>query len=133
MKKILKVVSIVVIIIYLVDLRYSIYKIQNKLDITPSAHSSKLVEQKQEKAFNYIQKKQYDTAINECREILIMDPNNAIALERMGSCYYQLGQKGKALETWEKVIKIDPANEDVKKILKSFSKTEPAVKGIKIK
>ncbi|HAX61739.1 MAG TPA: hypothetical protein DCX95_04150, partial [Elusimicrobia bacterium] len=65
-----------------------------------------------------------------------IDPKNVLALERMGSCYYQMGLKDKAMATWKKVLEIDPANRDVKKILKmfggrSFSKTELDIKEIK--
>ncbi|HAX61870.1 MAG TPA: hypothetical protein DCX95_04865 [Elusimicrobia bacterium] len=152
MKKFLKIVSIVIIVLYFIDLRYSIYRIQNEIGIpsvlntlsTILSYGKKplddpaltLIEKKHEKARDYFAKKQYDAAINECWEILTIDPKNVLALERMGSCYYQMGLKDKAMATWKKVLEIDPANRDVKKILKmfggrSFSKTELDIKEIK--
>ncbi|MFA5778748.1 MAG: PorV/PorQ family protein [Elusimicrobiota bacterium] len=87
---------------------------------TTSAPALNLIEQKQEKARDYFQKKQYDAAINECQEILIIDTKNVLALKRMGSCYYQMGLKDKALATWKKVLEIDPTDKDVLDILKMF-------------
>src|SRR3989339_1307659 len=85
-----------------------------------TAPALSLVEQKQEKAREFFSKKQYDAAINECQEILIIDPKNVLALKRMGSCYYQMGLKEKAITTWKKVLEIDPTDKDVLDILKMF-------------
>ena len=85
-----------------------------------TAPALSLVEQKQEKAREFFSKKQYDAAINECQEILIIDPKNVLALKRMGSCYYQMGLKDKAVATWKKVLEIDPTDKDVLDILKMF-------------
>ncbi|MEW6555739.1 MAG: PorV/PorQ family protein [Elusimicrobiota bacterium] len=88
-----------------------------KLTTAPALN---LIEQKQEKAREYFAKKQYDAAINECQEILIIDPKNVLALKRMGSCYYQMDLKEKAVATWKKVLEIDPTDKDVLDILKMF-------------
>jgi len=85
-----------------------------------TAPALSLVEQKQERARDFFGKKQYDAAINECQEILIIDPKNVLALKRMGSCYYQMGLKEKAITTWKKVLEIDPTDKDVLDILKMF-------------
>jgi tetratricopeptide (TPR) repeat protein len=85
-----------------------------------SAPALSLIEQKQEKAREYFSKKQYDAAINECQEILIIDSKNLLALKRMGSCYYQMGLKDKAIATWKKVLEIDPTDKDVLDILRMF-------------
>jgi len=87
---------------------------------TTSAPALNLIERKQENAREYFSKKQYDAAINECQEILIIDPKNVLALKRMGSCYYQMGLKEKAMATWKKVLEIDPTDKDVLDILKMF-------------
>ncbi|MDO8735032.1 MAG: PorV/PorQ family protein, partial [Elusimicrobiota bacterium] len=85
-----------------------------------TAPALNLIEKKQEKAREYFQKKQYDAAINECQEILIIDPKNVLGLKRMGSCYYQMGLKDKAMATWKKVLEIDPTDKDVLDILQMF-------------
>ena len=85
-----------------------------------AAPALSLIEQKQEKAREYFSKKQYDAAINECQEILIIDSKNVLALKRMGSCYYQMGLKEKAIATWKKVLEIDPTDKDVLDILQMF-------------
>lgn len=85
-----------------------------------TAPALNLIEKKQEKAREFFAQKKYDAAINECQEILIIDPKNILALKRMGSCYYQMGLKEKAIATWKKVLEIDPVEKDVLDILQMF-------------
>jgi tetratricopeptide (TPR) repeat protein len=72
-----------------------------------------LVEQKMYRALNYLYEDRSDLAIVECQEVLELEPNNTLALSRLGSAYYVIGQKEKAKELWLKVLEIEPENKEV--------------------
>ena len=72
-----------------------------------------LVEQKLYRALNYLYEDRSDLAIVECQEVLELEPNNTLALSRLGSAYYVIGQKEKATELWLKVLEMEPENEEV--------------------
>ncbi len=78
-----------------------------------------LVEQKMYRALNYLYEDRSDLAIVECQEVLELEPNNTLALSRLGSAYYVIGQKEKAKELWLRVLEIEPEN---KEVLESLSK-----------
>ncbi len=72
-----------------------------------------LVEQKLYSALKNIYNARYDLAIIECNEVLELEPENVLALTRLGSAYYALGKKAKAVEVWKEALKYDPANKDI--------------------
>jgi len=72
-----------------------------------------LVEQKLYRALNYLYEDRSDLAIVECQEVLELEPNNTLALSRLGSAYYVIGQKEKAKQLWLKVLEMEPENEEV--------------------
>jgi|GEM_PF-787949 len=78
-----------------------------------------LVEQKMYRALNYLYEDRGDLAIVECQEVLELEPDNTLALSRLGSAYYVIGQKEKAKELWLRVLEIEPEN---KEVLESLSK-----------
>lgn len=47
-----------------------------------------------------------------------MEPHNVLALTRMGSAYYAMGQKSEARRYWEKALKLDPQNNVIKQFLR---------------
>ncbi|MDH5661400.1 MAG: tetratricopeptide repeat protein [Elusimicrobiota bacterium] len=72
-----------------------------------------LVEQKMYRALNYLYEDRSDLAIVECQEVLELEPNNTLALSRLGSAYYVIGQKEKAKELWLRVLEMEPENKEV--------------------
>jgi len=72
-----------------------------------------LVEQKMYRALNYLYEDRSDLAIVECQEVLELEPDNTLALSRLGSAYYVIGQKEKAKELWLRVLEIEPENKEV--------------------
>lgn len=72
-----------------------------------------LVEQKLYSALKNIYNARYDLAIIECNEALELEPRNVLALTRLGSAYYALGKKEKAIEVWREALKYDPGNQDI--------------------
>jgi tetratricopeptide (TPR) repeat protein len=75
-----------------------------------------LIDQKLQKALEKIYGGEYLVAAKECQEVLDLEPDNALALTRLGSVYYAMGQVKQARVYWQQALKVD-ANNDV---LKSF-------------
>jgi tetratricopeptide (TPR) repeat protein len=75
-----------------------------------------LIDQKLQKALEKIYSGEYLVAAKECQEVLDLEPENPLALTRLGSVYYAMGQVKQAREFWKQALQQD-ANNDV---LKSF-------------
>lgn len=80
--------------------------------------SVSIIEKRVKEAADFIGKNQFESAIVYCNRVLMLQPNNVSAINRLGSAYYSLGQKDKAKEYWTKVLSIDPKNVDAKNLLK---------------
>lgn len=63
---------------------------------------------KHKKAAGYFYMKQYNMVVENCSEIILIDPTNHTALTRLGSAYFMLGDKEKARYYYEKAIEIYP-------------------------
>ncbi|MFB0527224.1 MAG: tetratricopeptide repeat protein [bacterium] len=87
-----------------------------------------LVEQKMYRALNYLYEDRSDLAIVECQEVLELEPNNTLALSRLGSAYYVIGQKEKAKELWLKVLEMEPENKEVLESLRKEGVIPPKKK-----
>jgi len=87
-----------------------------------------LAEQKMYRALNYLYEDRSDLAIVECQEVLELEPNNTLALSRLGSAYYVIGQKEKAKELWLKVLQIEPENKEVLESLRKEGVVPPKSK-----
>ena len=75
-----------------------------------------LIDQKLQKALEKIYGGEYLVAAKECQEVLDLEPENALALTRLGSVYYAMGQVKQAREYWKQALEQDPNND----VLKSF-------------
>ncbi|MDI6641511.1 MAG: tetratricopeptide repeat protein [Elusimicrobiota bacterium] len=53
--------------------------------------------------------KDFQTATRLCKDVIELEPENYLAYLRLGSAYYQLGDKEKALAAWQKAIKLEPS------------------------
>jgi len=87
-----------------------------------------LAEQKLYRALNYLYEDRSDLAIVECQEVLELEPNNTLALSRLGSAYYVIGQKEKAKELWLRVLEIEPDNKEVLEFLRKEGIVPPEKK-----
>jgi len=87
-----------------------------------------LVEQKMYRALNYLYEDRSDLAIVECQEVLELEPNNTLALSRLGSAYYVIGQKEKAKELWLRVLEMEPENKEVLESLRKEGVVPPKKK-----
>ena len=59
----------------------------------------------------------YLTAIDDCTDVLDLEPNNVMALTRLGSAYFSMNEKEKARQIWTKALQFDPNNGVLKKFL----------------
>lgn len=67
-----------------------------------------IVDQKLYESLIAFRKRNYHETIRLCEEILLLEPDNALAYRRLGSAFYALGEKDKAKKMWEKSIEIEP-------------------------
>jgi tetratricopeptide (TPR) repeat protein len=77
-----------------------------------------LIEQKLVAALNHIYDGKYDCAIVECNEVLELEPENILALKRLGSSYYALGKEQQAKRIWRQAQRLAPKDEELKMFLK---------------
>jgi len=75
-----------------------------------------LIDQKLQKALEKIYAGEYLVAAKECQEVLDLEPENALALTRLGSVYYAMGQVKQARVYWKQALTLDSKND----VLKSF-------------
>ncbi|MEK7288104.1 MAG: four helix bundle protein [Elusimicrobiota bacterium] len=89
---------------------------KNKPLLSPEANvGSKLAE-----ADRYFRQGRFDLAAKSCEDAIKLEPNNALAYERMGSSYFALGLRDKAAEMWKKAIEIKPENTALKDFMIKF-------------
>lgn len=62
----------------------------------------------------------YDAAVRRAQDVLDLEPNNVTALEIMGSAFFLMEQKDKAVAVWRKVLELDPNNRSVREFLQSI-------------
>ncbi|MEN3013377.1 MAG: tetratricopeptide repeat protein [Endomicrobiia bacterium] len=67
-------------------------------------------------------KRDYATAIKLCEEILLLEPEDVLAYKRLGSAFYALGQKDKALQMWQQALQLDPKDEKLKNMIENIKK-----------
>jgi len=75
-----------------------------------------LIDQKLQRALEKIYSGEYLISAKECQEVLDLEPENALALTRLGSVYYAMGQVKQARTYWQQAQALDPKND----VLKSF-------------
>ncbi|HOW29024.1 MAG TPA: tetratricopeptide repeat protein [Elusimicrobiota bacterium] len=76
-----------------------------------------LVDYKLQSVVEYVYAGQYLKAINECNQVLDLEPNNVLALTRLGSSYFAMNQKEKAMSYWRRALTLDPENQVLKRFL----------------
>ncbi|OGS27816.1 MAG: hypothetical protein A2297_03705, partial [Elusimicrobia bacterium RIFOXYB2_FULL_48_7] len=93
-----------------------------KLDDIPEGMT--FVDYKLYQALNHIYDGHYDIAIKESKEVLDLEPENVLALKRLGSALYCLGkaeekpsvvEEGRAV--WKKAVKLSPDDLEIKEFL----------------
>ncbi|MEK7858011.1 MAG: PorV/PorQ family protein [Elusimicrobiota bacterium] len=98
----------------MVEKEAQVAEVTRKLD---SPEQFTWVDQKIYDARQSVYDGKYDAAVRRSQDVLDLEPNNVTALEIMGSAFYMMEQKDKALAVWKKVLELDPNNKAVKEFL----------------
>ena len=65
----------------------------------------------------YVKKKQYHEAIEQYQQALRLDPDAAIIHAALGWAYYNVGRLDAAIAAGEEVMRLEPDNPDVPKLM----------------
>jgi tetratricopeptide (TPR) repeat protein len=84
----------------------------------PPAEDMNIIEQNLFAALNNIYEGRYDIAVQQCQLVLSIEPNNVLALKRLGSAYFALGRRGKARETWQRALKLSPGDAELRAFIR---------------
>ncbi|MBI4063537.1 MAG: tetratricopeptide repeat protein [Elusimicrobia bacterium] len=75
---------------------------------------------KLQEADRFFRQGRFEMATKACEDAIKLDPNNALAYERLGSSYFALGIRDKAFEMWKKSLEINPDNKALSEFLHRF-------------
>jgi tetratricopeptide (TPR) repeat protein len=84
----------------------------------PPVRDMNVIDQYLFAALSHIYEGRYDLAIQKCLIVLELQPQNVLALKRLGSAYFVMGKKDKAREAWEKALKLAPEDQELKRFIK---------------
>jgi len=73
-----------------------------RVDRSQPASGLTLVDKMQYESLIAFKKKDYAETIKLCEDILLLEPDNALALKRIGSAFYALGETEKAKKMWQR-------------------------------
>src|SRR5204863_5589574 len=76
-----------------------------------------LIDQKLQKALEKIYSGEYMVAAKECQEVLDLEPENPLALTRLGSVYYAMGQVKQARVYSQQALALDSQNDVLRRFL----------------
>jgi tetratricopeptide (TPR) repeat protein len=86
----------------------------NEDPVTPGM---KLLEFKNYVAIHQIYDAKYHLAVMTLDEILQLEPDDLIALKRLGSAYFSLGRMDEARAAWTAALKLQPGDATLKKFI----------------
>ncbi len=78
------------------------------------------VDQLLAESLEYFYDGRYSMAIRKCREVLELEPTNTVALTRLGSIHWARGDEDVAYSLWERVLEIDPNNQEVLPMMEEY-------------
>jgi len=98
---------------------------QLKLNDTKPAETG-LLDHKKEVALHYIYDSKFYLAVRELEDTLKLEPEDATALQRLGSTYLQLKDYTRAREAWEKALSLNPDDEQLKAYMAALNEIPQA-------
>jgi len=69
--------------------------------------------------------KRYEDAATQCLEALLLSPSNAAVYERLGSMYYAMGAKSRAINAWRESLRINSKNPPLKDFMARLESDGP--------
>ena len=91
---------------------------QEHLDVVrsmpPVSRDTDIIEQILASSLNHIYDGRFDLAVEECVLVLELQPQNVLALKRLGSAYFAMGKRGKAMEVWGKALRLSPNDRELR-------------------
>ncbi len=77
-------------------------------------------------------KKEYGISLLECQEITQLEPSSTEDWEKLGSLYFVIGVKDKAMEAYNKALSLNPKNKDLRDFInKNNLKSKSPVRRVK--
>lgn len=67
-------------------------------------------------------KRDYAQTVKLCEEILILEPDDVLAYKRLGSAFYAMGNKTKALQMWRRALQLDPRDDKLRRMIETLQK-----------
>jgi len=92
---------------------------QLKLNDTKPAQMG-VLEHKKELALQHIYDSKFYLAIKELEAALKLEPEDPVALKRLGSAYVKLKDYPRARDAWEKALKLTPEDEQLNEYIKAL-------------
>jgi tetratricopeptide (TPR) repeat protein len=84
-----------------------------------------LLDYKRSLALDHMYGRRYHQAIDTLLEVLALEPDDLVALKRLGSAYFSLGLRDKARAAWRHAAKLDPSDLQLKKFLRKLDAGAP--------
>ncbi len=76
-----------------------------------------LVKEKLRKAASAFYIQQFNVAVKECEEAVLIDNTNAVVWTRLGSAYFMMGDKGKARSAYVRALELSPGDKVIKQFM----------------
>jgi tetratricopeptide (TPR) repeat protein len=83
-----------------------------------------ILDHKRETALQYIYDSKFNLAVRELEYILMLEPDDALSLKRLGSTYLQLKDYRRARQAWQKALKVSPGDEQLPEYLAALDEVE---------
>jgi cytochrome c-type biogenesis protein CcmH/NrfG len=84
-----------------------------------------VLDHKKEMALHDIYDSKYYLAVKELEGVLRLDPEDVVALKRLGSAYLQLKDYRQARQAWQRALEITPEDEQLKQYLQALDEAAP--------
>lgn len=80
---------------------------------------SALLAEKLKKSARAFYQREFNSAIKECEEAILLDESSQLCWTRLGSAYYMLGDKAKARKAYEKALELKPDDQVTNQFMQS--------------
>lgn len=67
-------------------------------------------------------KRDYATVVKICEEILLLEPEDVLAYKRLGSAFFAMGERNKAVQMWEQALRLNPRDDKLRQMINILRK-----------